>query len=98
MLVAAFAKTSNQAANIGMIMAFVMAGIGGAFPAWPPMFRSGGFIGTLSKFTPHAHALEGYYSVMAENAGFTQILPQLGFLLLMGLVFFSIAAWRFRYE
>ena len=98
MLVAAFARTSKQAANIGMILAFVMAGIGGAFPTWPPMFRSEGFIGTLSKFTPHAHALEGYYSVMAENASLTQILPQLGFLLLMGTVFFLIAVWRFRFE
>jgi ABC-2 type transport system permease protein len=98
MLVAAFAKSSKQADNIGMILAFVMAGIGGAFPTWPPMFRSEGFIGVLSKFTPHAHALEGYYRVMAENAGIASILPQLGFLLVMGLVFFLIAVWRFRFE
>ena len=98
MIVAAFARTSKQASNVGMILAFVFAGIGGAFPTWPPMFRSGGFIGILSKFTPHAHALEGYYSVMAENAGFAQILPQLGFLLVMGLVFFLVAVWRFRFE
>jgi ABC-2 type transport system permease protein len=98
MIVAAFARTAKQAANVGMILAFVFAGIGGAFPTWPPMFRSGGFIGILSKFTPHAHALEGYYSVMAENAGFAQILPQLGFLLVMGLVFFLVAVWRFRFE
>jgi ABC-2 type transport system permease protein len=98
MLVAAFAKTAKQADSVGTILAFAMAGIGGAFPLWPPIFRSEGFIGILSKFTPHAHALEGYYSVMAENAGFAQILPQLGILLLMGLVFFVIAIWRFRFE
>jgi ABC-2 type transport system permease protein len=98
MLVAAFAKTPNQADNIGMVLGFVLAGLGGAFPTWPPLFRSEGFIGVLSKFTPHAHALEGYYSVMAENAGLANILPQLGFLLLMGLVFFLVAVWRFRFE
>jgi ABC-2 type transport system permease protein len=98
MLVAALAKSAKQADNVGMILAFVFAGIGGAFPSWPPMFRSEGFISILSKFTPHAHALEGYYSVMAENAGFSQILPQLGFLLLMGIVFFLIAVWRFKFE
>ncbi len=98
MMVAAFAKTSKQADNVGMVLAFVLAGIGGAFPTWPPLFRSGGVIGTLSKFTPHAHALEGYYSVMAENAGISQILPQLGILLVMGLVFFLVAVWRFRFE
>ncbi|UCD42133.1 MAG: ABC transporter permease [Chloroflexota bacterium] len=98
MIVAAFARSAKQADNVGMILAFVFAGIGGAFPTWPPLFRSGGLIGILSKFTPHAHALEGYYSVMAENAALTNILPQLGFLLLMGLVFFLIAVWRFKFE
>jgi ABC-2 type transport system permease protein len=98
MLVAAFARSAKQADSVGTILAFVLAGIGGAFPLWPPIFRSAGFIGILAKFTPHAHALEGYYSVMAENASFTQILPQLGFLLLMGMVFFLIAVWRFRFE
>lgn len=98
MLVAAFARTPKQADNAGMILGFILAGLGGAFPLWPPIFRSAGFIGTLAKFTPHAHALEGYYSVMAENASFTQILPQLGFLFLMGMVFFLVAAWRFKFE
>ena len=98
MLVAAFARTAKQAENVGMILAFVFAGIGGAFPLWPPIFRAEGFVGILSKFTPHAHALEGYYSVMAENAGFTQILPQLAVLLVMGLVFTLIAIWRFKFE
>jgi ABC-2 type transport system permease protein len=98
MMVAAFAKSAKQADNVGVILAFVMAGIGGAFPLWPPIFRAEGFVGILSKFTPHAHALEGYYSVMAENAGFTQILPQLAVLLVMGLVFTLIAIWRFKFE
>ena len=98
MMVAALAKSSKQADNLGMILAFVLAGIGGAFPTWPPMFRAEGFISILSKFTPHAHALEGYYSVMAENASFVQILPQIGFLLAMGVVFTLIAVWRFRFE
>ena len=98
MMVAAFARTPKQADNVGMVLGFVLAGIGGAFPSWPPMFRSGGVIGILSKFTPHAHALEGYYSVMAENAHLSQILPQLGILFLMGMVFFLIAVWRFRFE
>ncbi len=98
MMVAALAKSSKQADNLGMILAFVLVGIGGAFPTWPPMFRAEGFMSILSKFTPHAHALEGYYSVMAENASFVQILPQIGFLLAMGVVFTLIAVWRFRFE
>ena len=34
--------------------------------------------------------------VMAENASLLQILPQLGILLVMGIVFVLIARWRFR--
>jgi hypothetical protein len=48
--------------------------------------------------TPHAHAVEGYYRLMVENATFIQVLPQIGILLAFGIVFFLIAVWRFRYE
>ena len=76
MLVAALAKTAKQADSIGVIMAFVLAGLGGALAMSPtPLFRSGGFIGMISSLTPQNHAVEGYYQLMAENAilypGFT---------------------------
>ena len=35
---------------------------------------------------------------MAENASFSQILPEIGILLAFGVVFFVIAVWRFRYD
>ena len=99
MLVAAVAKTAKQADSIGLILAFVLAGLGGAMAmSKEPLFRSGGFIGTLSNITPHAHAVEGYYRLMAENASFIQVLPQIGILLGMGIVFFIIAVWRFRFD
>ena len=55
-------------------------------------------MGIASKLTPHAHAVEGFYKIMAENASLTQILPQIGILLAIGIVFTVIAVWRFRYE
>lgn len=99
MMVAALAKSASQASSIGLILAFVLAGVGGALPTGKePLSRAGGFIGVISKLTPHAHAVEGYYRVMAENETIIQILPEIGILLAFGIVFFVIAIWRFRFE
>ena len=99
MLVAALSGTAQQADNIGTVLGFVLAGIGGCIAMSPtPLTRAEGFMGVLSNLTPHGHALEGYYRLMAENATFVQILPEIGILLAMGVVFFLIARWRFRFE
>ncbi|MBE9472145.1 MAG: ABC transporter permease [Chloroflexi bacterium] len=99
MLVAALSGTAQQADNIGTVLGFVLAGIGGCIAmSQTPLTRAEGFMGVLSNLTPHGHALEGYYRLMAENATFVQILPEIGILLAMGVVFFLIARWRFRFE
>jgi ABC-2 type transport system permease protein len=99
MMVAALAKTASQASSIGLILAFVLAGLGGALvTAKEPATRAGGFMGTVSRITPHAYAVEGYYKLMAENATFAQVLPEIGILLAFGIVFFLVAVWRFRFE
>lgn len=99
MLVAALTKTPKQADNVGMVLGFVLAGIGGCIAMTPtPITRSEGFMSVLSRLTPHAHAVEGYYSLMAENATLTQVLPEIGILLAMAVVFFLIAMWRFEFE
>ena len=99
MMVAALARSASQANSIGMILAFVLAGLGGALPTTQqPLSRAGGFIGVISNLTPHAYAVEGYYRVMAENQTLIQILPQIGILLVFGIVFFIIAVWRFKFE
>ena len=99
MLVAALSGTAQQADNIGTVLGFVLAGIGGCIAmSQTPLTRTEGFMGVLSNLTPHGHALEGYYRLMAENATFVQILPEIGILLAMGVVFFLVARWRFRFE
>ena len=99
MMVAALAKSASQASSISLILAFVLAALGGALPtSREPLSRAGGFIGAISKITPHSYAVEGYYRVMAESETFVQILPEIGILLAFGIAFFLIAVWRFRYE
>ena len=63
-----------------------------------PLGRAGGFMGAISKITPHSYAVEGYYRVMAENETIIQILPEIGIVLAFGLAFFLIAVWRFKFE
>jgi ABC-2 type transport system permease protein len=99
LMIAALAKTTKQAESIGLIMAFVLAGLGGALPLGPtPLARSGGTIGVIASIIPHSHAVESYYKIMAENAGFVQVLPRIGILLGMGIIFFLVALWRFKFE
>ncbi len=99
MLIAALVKTEKQAANIGLLLAFVLAGLGGAMAMTAtPLSRTAGLMGTISKFIPHSYAVEGYYRIMAENTGFIQVLPQIGILIGMGVIFFGIALWRFKFE
>ncbi|OGN92769.1 MAG: hypothetical protein A2Z71_08575 [Chloroflexi bacterium RBG_13_50_21] len=99
LMIAALSKTTKQAESIGLIMAFVLAGLGGALAITPtPLYRSGGFIGAIANFIPHSHAVEGFYKIMAENSSFIQTLPQIGILVGMGIIFFVIALWRFRFD
>ncbi len=62
-----------------------------------PLTRTEGFMSVVARLTPHGNAVDAYYSLMAEKAGMLQILPELAVLLAMGVAFFLIAVWRFRF-
>ena len=99
MLLAGFCKTSKQADSLGTMASFVLGGLGGAVAVSPtPLWRTPGMMGVIANLTPHAHALQGFYSLMAEKAGVVQILPQVGILLLIAAVFFAVAVRRFKFE
>ncbi len=99
LMLAALCKTSKQADNLATLLGFVLGGLGGAISVTPtPLFRSAGFMGTLSKLTPQAHAVDAFIRLMAENAPVTQVLPNVGVLLLMSAVFFMVAARRLRLD
>jgi ABC-2 type transport system permease protein len=99
MLVASFSRSSKQADNVGTILGFVLAGVGGAIAIGQfPLARAGGPMAMLAQLTPHAHAVEAYYRLMGEQAGLVDVLPQLGILLGMAALYAAIAARRFRFE
>jgi ABC-2 type transport system permease protein len=96
---AALVRSAKQADNLGPVLGIVLAGIGGALPlSVAPVSRTEGAMAVLAKFTPHGHAVEAYYSLMADNASLADVLPEVGILLGMGAVFFAFAVWRFRFN
>ncbi len=101
MMIAALSKSKSQASSVGLLLVFVLAGLGGSIQLGSkplPLYRYENFMGIVSRFTPHAQALEGYMRLLAENARTIDILPQTGILLGMAAIFFVIAVWRFKFE
>jgi ABC-2 type transport system permease protein len=100
MLLGTVAKSSKQAESLGYLLSFVLAGVGGSIPVGPTtmFFRASGIMGILARLTPHGNAVDAFNRVMAEGASLGQVLPQVGILLAMGIVFFGIAVSRFRFQ
>ncbi len=99
LMIASLSRTPKQADNVGTLLGFLLAGLGGCIAIGPiPATRQAGMMSILARLTPQGNALEGYYSLMAENAGLlaigTELLALLGFVV----AFVVTAAWRFRYE
>ena len=100
MLVAALAKSAEQAGNTGFLVAFLLGALGGSVPLGSVTLatRTGGLRQALALALPNGHAVEGYYRLMAENGDVLRILPQFGILLGMGALLFLVAVWRFKFE
>jgi ABC-2 type transport system permease protein len=100
MMLASFVKTKKQAGNIGIVLGFALAGLGGCIMMGSPVpiYKSGGTIAIISRLVPHSHALMGYDMLINQNAGLVAILPQVGILLAYAVVFMLIATWRFKFE
>ena len=87
--------TSKTAGNAGTILGFVLMIIGGCIY---PTFWEEGMVFYLSQLTPHAHAIDGYFKLMAEGAEVGAVLPDIGIMIGMAAAFFGIAMWRFKFE
>ncbi len=98
LMIAALTKTSKQADSLGIMLGFILAGLGGALPVGPPLYETDGFLGLLSRLTPHAHAVKGYRMIMAGTGTNAEVLLQVLILAAFAAVFFAVARWRFRFE
>lgn len=98
LMIAAVTKSSKQADSVGIMLGFILAGLGGALPVGPPLYESDGFLGLLSRLTPHAHAVKGFRMAIAGTGTNQEILLQVLILLAFAAVFFAVARWRFKFE
>lgn len=98
-LLATLVKSKKQAGDMGTLLGFVLGFVGGAIPIAPLlMARMEGPMSILSRITPHANAIEAYYRLIAENASLIDILPEIGILVGMILVFLLIAVRRLKFQ
>jgi ABC-2 type transport system permease protein len=95
LMLAALAKTREQMSGIGTLLSVTLSAVGGMMV---PIYVMPEFMQTVSRFTPHAWALQGFQDIMVRGMGLNDILPESGILLGFALLFFSIALWRFRFE
>ena len=88
-------RTSAQASNIATLIAMIAAPLGGA---WWPLEIVPDFMKTVSYFSPIAWAMNAFQEMMYYNGGVIDILPMLGVLLGMAVIFFALGVWNFEYE
>lgn len=98
MLIAAVARSIDQAGSIGLLLIFLLGFLGGGFSPTNPPYRGEGFLAILSRLTPQANAQMAYHTLIIQNGGVGDVLLNVGYLLALSLVFFVIAVWRFRFE
>ena len=98
MMVAALARSRDQATSIGMLLIFGLGILGGCFNPDTAFFRGEGFMAKISYYTPQAQAMNGYHTLIILQGALVDVLPYVGYLLAISLVFFLIAIWRFKFE
>jgi ABC-2 type transport system permease protein len=94
-MVAALGKTDTQVGGITSLMTLTMSALGGCLM---PASIMPDFLQTLSRFTPHAWAMQGFQDVLVRGYTLAGILPETGVLLGFAAAFFLIGVWRFRFD
>ena len=94
-MVAALGKTDAQVGGITSLLTLTMSALGGCLM---PTSIMPGFLQTISRFTPHAWAMQGFQDVLVRGYSLAGILPEAGALMGFAAAFFLIGVWRFRFD
>ncbi len=77
------------------MLVLTMSALGGS---WWPLNIQPPFMQDLAHFTITAWAMDGFYNLLYFDTGVSEIMKEVGVLLLMSVVFFGIATSRFKFE
>jgi len=94
-MIAALGKTDTQIGGLTSLLTLTMSALGGCLM---PTYIMPSFLQALSRFIPHAWAMQGFQDVLVRGYGLAGILPEAGILLGFAGVFFLIGVWRFRFD
>jgi ABC-2 type transport system permease protein len=94
-MIAALGKTDTQVGGLTSLLTLTMSALGGCLM---PTYIMPSFLQSLSRFIPHAWAMQGFQDVLVRGYGLAGILPEAGVLLGFAAVFFLIGVWRFRFD
>jgi ABC-2 type transport system permease protein len=93
LLIGVVAKSEEQAVVFSMIPMFVLSGLGGA---WMPLEYTGATFRAIGHASPVAWALDGFKNIALRGLGFNSVLLPVAALAGYAILFFALAAWRFR--
>ena len=92
MIIASLGKNSDQVNSISTIILVVMATVGGSFIPVDDV----PVVNQLRKITLNHWSLDGFITLSLDNGSLVDVLPNIGILLLMGIVFYAIAIQMFN--
>ena len=93
LLIGVMAKSEEQAIIFSLIPMFVLSGLGGA---WVPLEYTGSAFQAIGHVSPVAWAMDGFKNIVARGLGFNSVLLPCAALAGYAMLFFLLAAWRFR--
>ncbi len=97
LLLAAITRDGKQAGTAGMILGFVLAGLGGTIITFR-IYQAGGPLRIVGMLTPNAHASEGFQRLTVDGLGLASVAPQGLILVGFALVFFVAAMYLLKFE
>lgn len=98
MVVAAFARTQQEAANIGVLISVPSSFLSGAFFELPPvpLFTAGGIEWGLYDLIPTTHAVEAMRAVLTFGRGFADVGGTIAVLGVLALLLFGIGVGLYK--
>ena len=90
-----FVRTPEQANGLSIMLGMTMALLGGC---WYPIELFPSFVQTAAKILPTTWAMQGMLDLVLRGQGLSAVLPEAAVLMGFAVVFFTVGAWRFRYE